>query len=442
MPSGVGCRTPCKFQRTHTLCCFHLDKQTHIWYNGAMIRQRCYQFRIRPSAEQESLFRQMAGCRRLIWNYFLARRQDHYQQTGKTLSFTEMCQELTLLKQQPDFAFLNECDSQALQQVLRDLCRAFVNFFEKRAKYPRRKSKKRTPHSFRIPQRVRVEGDCVSIPKVGLVPAILHREMEGEIKSATLKQEPSGKWTITFVSHFDAPDIESSEPQSPIGLDAGLETFLTSSEGEKTVPPRFYRKQERKLRKVQRQHSRKQKGSRNREKARKRVSVVHARTRNQRNDWLHKRSRELVNTHDLICIEDLAVSALTKSKLRGHSKSWHDASWGTFRRQLSYKQEWQGHRLIAVSRWYPSSQECHVCHRRTEVKHDLSVRMWRCAFCLTLHDRDINAAKNVLLEGLRIVASGNLETQTVCGASVRLPKRKQPASKQKSSDCEVGSPPL
>ena len=415
-----------------------------------MIRQRCYKFRIRPNAEQERLFRQMAGCRRLVWNYFLERRKDYYQETGKTLSFAQMCQELTLLKQHPDFVFLKECDSQALQQVLRDLHTAFVNFFEKRAKYPKRKSRKRTAHSFRIPQRVRLEGDCVYIPKAGLVEIVLHRALEGEIKSATLKQEPSGKWTITFVSHFEAPEIETSAPISPVGLDAGLSTFVTTSDGEKTEPPKFYRKQERKLRRVQRQHSRKQKGSSNRAKARKKVSVVHARVRHQRHDWLHKHSHKLTTAHDLICVEDLAISALVKTKLRGHSKSWLDASWGAFRRQLSYKQEWKGQRLIAVSRWYPSSQECHVCHERSRVKLDLYVREWTCTCCHTVHDRDINGAINVRDEGLKIVernslaivASGNLETQTVCGASVRLPKRKQPASKQKSSDCEVGSPPL
>ena len=229
-------------------------------------------------------------------------------------------------------------------------------------------------------------------------------------------------------------------PANPIGLDAGLETFVTTSNAEKTPPPKFYRKQERKLRRVQRQHSRKKKGSRNKEKARRRVCAVHARTRNQRNDWLHKCSRKLSNAHDLICVEDLALSALTKTKLRGHAKSWNDASWGTFRRQLSYKQEWQGQRLIAVSRWYPSSQECHVCHART--KHTLSTRVWGCECCGTEHDRDHNAAINILVEGLRIVASGNLETQTVCGADVRLPKWKQLASKQKSSHCEVRSPRL
>ncbi|MDF2435367.1 MAG: putative transposase [Mucilaginibacter sp.] len=199
---------------------------------------------------------------------------------------------------------------------------------------------------------------------------------------------------------------------------------------------------------MQRQHSRKQKGSRNKTRAKRKVSLVYARTRNQRQDWLHKHSHKLTSTHDLICVEDLAISALVKTKLHGHSKSWNDASWGTFRRQLSYKQEWKGQRLIAVSRWYPSSQECHVCHQRSEIKLDLSVREWTCTCCHTVHDRDINGAINVRDEGLRmveqssfaIVASGHLETQNVCGAGVRLPKRKQSVWKQKASDCEVGSP--
>src|SRR5260370_33416717 len=159
--------------------------------------QRCYKFRLRPTPEQECLFRQWAGCRRLVWNYFLQRRKDFYRQTGKTLSYARMCQELTLLKQHPDFAFLNDCDSQALQQVLKDLCTAYTHFFAGRARFPRRKSRRRTPNAFRIPQRVRIEGGSVCIPKVGLVELLLHRPIEGEIKSATIKQEPSGKWSIT-----------------------------------------------------------------------------------------------------------------------------------------------------------------------------------------------------------------------------------------------------
>jgi putative transposase len=340
-----------------------------------------------------------------------------------------MCQELTLLKQHPDFAFLNDCDSQALQQVLKDLCTAYTHFFAGRARFPRRKSRRRTPNAFRIPQRVRIEGGSVCIPKAGLVELLLHRPVEGDIKSATIKQEPSGKWSITFVSHFQAPEVSNAEPVSPIGLDAGLETFVTTSEGDKTPPPKFYRKQQRKLKRAQRAFSRKKKNSRNKAKAGKRLAMIHARIRNQRNDWLHKRSRELCDKHDCICIEDLAVSALVKTKLRGHSKSWHDAAWGIFRRQLEYKQDWQGRWLIAVSRWYPSSQECHVCHERT--KNDLSTRRWTCGCCGTLHDRDHNAAVNIQVEGLRIVAEGNSETQNVCRATVSLPHREQVTLKQK-----------
>lgn len=404
------------------------------------ILQRCYRFRLRPTPEQEHQFIQWAGCRRLIWNHFRERRQQHYRETGKSLSYAAMCQELTALKQQPEFTFLNECDSQALQQVLRDLCTAYVNFFEKRARFPKRKSKKRTPHAFRIPQRVRVEGDQVYIPKAGKVSVVLHRPMEGPIKSATIKQEPTGKWAITIVSHFEAPDAQEGEPETPIGIDAGLESFLTTSDGEKIAPPKFYRRQERKLKRVQRQHARKQKGSQNRRKARRRVAKVQTRIRHQRQDWLHKRSRELCNRYDLICIEDLALSALTKTKRRGHAKSWHDASWGTFQQQLSYKLAWQGKRLLVVGRFFPSSQLCSVCQARTILP--LSERVWTCGPCASQHDRDHNAAKNLLRERLRSLAGGNPESQNVCGADVRLPKGKRLALKQKSCDCEVGSPLL
>ncbi len=283
-------------------------------------------------------------------------------------------------------------------------------------------------------------GNCVSIPKIGLVEIVLHRPVEGILKSATIKQEPSGKWTITFVSHIQIPQGQTGVPETPIGLDAGLETFVTTSDGAKTPPPKFYRKQKKKLRKAQRSFSRKPKGSRNKSKARKRVAVIHARIRNRRNDFLHKQSRKLCECHDCVCLEDLGVSALAKTKLRGHSKSWHDASWGTFRRQLTYKQRWRGQRIVAVDRFFASSQQCHVCGLRT--KHDLSVQVWICEGCATLHDRDINAAKTILAEGLRKLACGNQESLNVCGRDIRLPKRKQLRLKQKSSNREIGSPRL
>src|SRR5882762_3042597 len=164
-----------------------------------MIVQKCYQYRIHPTTEQEERFRQFAGCRRVVWNWALARRVEHYKQTGKSLSFEDQCKELTLLKQQEEYAYLQEADSQALQQVLRDLNQAFQNFFRnpKHFHFPKKKKKRSTPNTFRIPQRVSLHENGVCIPKVGVVEIKQHRPLEGTIKSATIKQEPTGKWKIT-----------------------------------------------------------------------------------------------------------------------------------------------------------------------------------------------------------------------------------------------------
>src|SRR5438045_3416276 len=159
--------------------------------------QRSYRFRLDPTPAQAQAFRQFAGCRRFVWNWALARKRAVYQASGQSLSYGELAGELTALKRQPGTSFLAECDSQALQQTLRDLDRAFTNFFEKRSRYPRPKTRKRTPHAFRIPQRVTVDGGGVRIPKIGLVKANLHRAMEGTIKSATIKQDPAGQWHVT-----------------------------------------------------------------------------------------------------------------------------------------------------------------------------------------------------------------------------------------------------
>src|SRR5439155_14602782 len=172
-------------------------------HDHAMKLLRCYRFRLDPTPAQAQAFRQFAGCRRFLWNWALERKRAVYQASGQSLSYRELAAELTALKRQPATAFLDECDSQALQQTLRDLDRAFINFFEKRSRYPRPKARKRTPHAFRIPQRATVEVGGVRLPKIGLVRARLHRPMEGTIKSATIKQDAAGHWYVTFVCHCE-----------------------------------------------------------------------------------------------------------------------------------------------------------------------------------------------------------------------------------------------
>jgi putative transposase len=366
-----------------------------------MDAMKCYKFRLKPTAEQEALFVQFAGCRRFVWNWALARKTAVYKETGKGINYNALAGELVALKKQPETAFLKESHSQVLQQTLMDLDKAFGAFFDKRARFPRFKSRKRSPHAFRFPQNVTIDGNSISVPKVGRVKAIIHRPTEGVLKSATIKQE-AGAWYVVFVSHVTLPDVPVS-CANPVGIDVGLESFVTLSDGEKVGyplkvgAPKFYRKAERKIARLSRQVSRCEKQSKRWQKARARLARFHATVANRRNDWLHKLSARLVSEHDTICIEDLNIKGLVKTKL---AKSFHDAALSTFLRQLEYKAQWNCGQVVKVGRFFPSSKTCHECGAR--VKLSLSDREWLCGACGVLHDRDINAAVNILKEGLCI----------------------------------------
>src|SRR5258707_2998192 len=263
----------------------------------AMKLQRTYRFRLEPTSTQEREFRQFAGCRRWVWNWALARKRSVYQATGASLPAITLMAELVLLKQQPETAFLKACDSQALQQTLSDLDRAFVNFLEGRARFPKPKTRKKTPHAFRIPQRVTVEGSHVRVPKIGLVAGRLHRPREGTIKSASIKHAADGHWHVTFVSHFEKEEAPPTALKLS-GIDVGLKPFAAFDNGDKVQPPKFHRQQERTLKRLHRRLSRCRKGSRNRSKARRRLTVGNAKVRDRRQDWPHKLSTRIVPSHE------------------------------------------------------------------------------------------------------------------------------------------------
>jgi putative transposase len=381
-----------------------------------MIVTKCYKFRLEPTKEQEQEFFRFAGCRRFVWNWALERKNAVYKETGQGIYYNALAAELVPLKKQSETAFLSECHRQVLQQTLRDLDKAFVNFFEGRARLPKFKSRRRTSNSFRIPQNVFIVAGKVSIPKIGLVKVRLHRTMEGTLKGATIKQEPSGHWNLTFVSHLELPDAPAT-CNAPTGIDVGLESFLSLSNGKKVTPPKFYRKAQRKLRKAQRKLSRCKKNSHNRQKARKQVARCHARVRNQRNDWLHKLSTQLVGLFDTLCIEDLNLNGLVRTKL---AKSFSDAALGTFLRMLEYKVVPRYGQVVKVGRFFASSKTCSNPECGHKQPLELSDRTWICERCHTLHDRDINAAINILMEGLRILALGMRESLNADGENVRL----------------------
>ena len=364
-----------------------------------MLVTKCYKYRILPSAEQEARFRQFAGCRRFVWNWALARKQAHFKATGKGIGYNALAGELVALKRQPEISFLKECHSQVLQQTLMDLDKAFGSFFEKRARFPRLKSRKRSPLAFRFPQCATIQGQAVYLPKIGKVKAIIHREAEGVLKSATVKQEANGAWYVVFVAHVELPDFPATS-DNPVGIDVGLESFVTLSTGEKVAPPKFYRKGERKLKRLSRQLARCKRGSNRSAKAKAKLAKHHATVSNRRNDWLHKLSARIVAEHDTISVEDLNIKGLVKTKL---AKSFHDAALGSFLRQLEYKAEWNGVQFAKVGRFFASSKTCFDCGSKQVLT--LSERQWECQSCGAKHDRDGNASLNILAEGLRILAA-------------------------------------
>jgi putative transposase len=376
-----------------------------------------------PTVEQGHALNRMAGARRWVWNWSLSRRREHHAEFGKTLSYSALAAELAALKTRIETAWLKEADSQALQQVLMDVCQAFVNFFEKRARFPRFKSRKRDTPRFRIPQRVKITDGKAAVPKIGLVRIRQSMPVDLPTKSATFKRDARGHWFVTLTAEFEMPDVAlpTANPAQVIGIDLGLKDFATFNAGSglKPIPaPKFYRKGQRKLRKAQRALCRRKDGSKRKAKARLAVAKVHQRITNQRNDFLHKLSTDLVNTHDGICLEDLSIKGLARTKL---AKSFSDASMGEFRRQVEYKSLWNRKHLAVIDRFFPSTKMCRDCKA---INHELTLsdREWDCAVCGAHHDRDENAADNIRDEGLRILAVGQTERQNARGRLVRLPK--------------------
>jgi putative transposase len=360
---------------------------------------KAYKYRLYPNKEQQEYFAKCFGCTRFIYNRMLSDKIEYYKETKQKLNNTPA-------QYKKEFEWLKEVDSLALANAQMNLQKAYNNFFKRpEVGFPKFKSKKNHYYSYTTNNQggnIYVSDRYIKLPKIGLARVKRHRTFDGVIKSVTVSQTPSGKY---YVSVLVECEEQEKVPQSDnkIGIDLGIKEFAITSDGKKIENPKFLKKSENRLRKLQKDLSRCQKGSKNRKKCRIKVAKQHEKITNQRKDFLHKLSKRIIDENQVICLENLKV----KNMLGNHklAKSISDVSWSEFVRQLEYKADWYGREVIKIDTFYPSSQICSHCGHK-DGKKELSVREWICPKCRTYHDRDINAAINILNEGLKIRTVG------------------------------------
>ncbi len=381
-----------------------------------------YKFRIYPNEEQKILLSKHFGCVRFAWNYFLNQRKEHYLKNKEeieakritgNLNYYDNAKELTLLKKKEEYKWLNECNSQSLQACLKHLDSAYKMFFRKTHQFPQFKNKD-NKQSFTIPQHFKIENNKIHFPKFKEgIKVKAHRKLEGKFVVATLSKNPNGSYYIAITT---GKEIETrQELKTQVGIDLGIKDFAILSNGKVYQNQKSLRKQESKLKFLQQRLSRKVKGTINRSKARKKVSALHQKIRNSRLDYIHKVSNEITNENQVICLENLAVANMMKNhKL---AKSIADVSWHEFKRQLEYKCKWKGRELIIIDRFFPSSKTCNSCGF---VNSDLTLkdRNWKCPSCDTDLDRDLNASKNILMQGILKLSSTKEEQNKAVGTIV------------------------
>ena len=362
---------------------------------------KAIKIRLYPNKIQRSLIDQMLGCCRFIYNWGLEKRTTDYNNGIKT-GYVQTCKMLTKLKHTDEFSFLKICDVTALQQSLRDLNSAYINFFEKRAKYPHFKSKhnhRQSYRTFNIHNNIRIENKHIKLPKIGFVK-IRQTIKNTDILYVTVEKCPSGKYFAVLTIEFEPKPLQNKGGQ--IGIDLGIKHYYTDSNDNVVENPKNLKQSLKQLVRAQRSLSRKVKKSKNFVKQRIKVATIYEKISNRRNDFLQKLSSTLISENQVICIEDLKPANMVKN--RHMAKEISDAAWGAFRRMLEYKSDWYGNKLVVIPTFYPSSQLCSHCGFKNPDVKNLKIREWTCPQCNTKHDRDHNASMNILKYGLQMLA--------------------------------------
>jgi putative transposase len=370
--------------------------------------ERAYRYRFYPTEEQEQLLRRTLGCVRLVYNKALHTRTQGWYERQERIDYKQTSGMLTQWKKQEDLQFLNEVSSVPLQQGLRNLQKAFTNFWAGLARYPNFKKKRSGGSAEFTRSAFRWKDGHLWLAKCSEpLPIRWSRTLPKgcEPSTVTVRLDASERWFVSLLVNDTIKPLPQTD--KVVGIDRGITSLIVTSDGEKIANPKHFKRLRYKLRQAQKALSRKVKGSNNREKARREVARIHAKIADTRNDFLHTLTTRLVRENQTIAVEDLAV----KNMLKNHklAQAISDASWGELIRQLGYKCQWYGRTLVKIDRWFPSSKRCGRCGHVVE-KLPLDIREWDCSECGTHHDRDINAAQNILAAGLAVI---------VCGANIR-----------------------
>jgi putative transposase len=404
----------------------------------SVVVRTAYRCRAYPDEAQQPVLRRTFGCVRVVWNRTLAARHARWHLEGKDTSYAESDRALTIMKKDPELAFLSEVSCVPLQQALRHQYQAFGAFFAGRARYPRFKSRRSRQSAHYTRSAFTLRSGELRLAKMAAPVRFVWSWRDVDLTTldpamVIVSREPDERWYVTFTIDTDALE-PLPDTGRVVGVDLGVKDFAVASDGERLANPRHLERKARSLGRYQRRVARRQKGSANWKKAKLKVARAHRKVRNARRDFLHRTSTRLVHKADLIVIEDLAVQNMVRN--RHLARAISDCGWGEFRRQLAYKCDRYGRRLVVIDRWYPSSKACSACgHLLADLS--LSTRHWQCPSCGTRHDRDINAAQNILAAGLA-VARGS--PGDACGAEVRHSgsSRMRSAAKQEPRPARTG----